>query len=272
MNWDELKKIKENKALYIAEKKSTMKQADPVMGEVFHVDTKGEAHKAMPDGEEEQGFITARVVINTTNLMDSHDDVHIPGLWNKTLKDRTLTYHLQEHQMKFDHVISDDVKASVKMISWKDLGYPYEGKTQALIFDSRIEKDRNELMYKQYLKGWVRNHSVGMQYVTLFMCVNSKDGYWAEEKANWDKYIEYVANADYAKEKGYFWAVTEAKMIEGSAVPIGSNQATPTISVKGPSEDTPDEEDKPDSRKSTIDPIELKNLLNQNLQKLWTKN
>ena len=32
-----------------------------------------------------------------------------------------------------------------------------------------------------------------------------------------------------AIEKGYFWAVLEAKLIEGSAVVIGSNPVTPTL-------------------------------------------
>ena len=32
----------------------------------------------------------------------------------------------------------------------------------------------------------------------------------------------------------YFFAVTEAKAIEGSAVPMGSNFVTPTQSVKAP--------------------------------------
>ena len=55
----------------------------------------------------------------------------------------------------------------------------------------------------------------------------------AKEKAIWDKYINQVINRDASEEQGYFWAVTEAKVIEGSAVVMGSNYATPTISVTG---------------------------------------
>jgi hypothetical protein len=40
-----------------------------------------------------------------------------------------------------------------------------------------------------------------------------------------------IANKSAADEKGYFWAVTEAKLIEISAVVIGSNRITPTQSV-----------------------------------------
>jgi hypothetical protein len=80
-----------------------------------------------------------------------------------------------------------------------------------------------------------------MRYVQLFLCVNSEVKYYIEERENWESYIGEVINADEAEESGFFWAVTEAKVIEGSAVPIGSNWATPTQSVKEisePSEDT----------------------------------
>lgn len=262
-NWDEIGKIKENKALIITEKKAVMKMADPCSADIYHVNTKGEAVKADTEETTDLSKITAKIVINTTNIIDSHCDCHIPGLWNKTIKENKSPYHLQEHQLKFDKVISDQVTATVKMMDWVALGQPFEGKTQALIFDSVIEKERNEFMFKQYLKGWVRNHSVGMRYVNLFLCINSEERYYQEEKDYWDKYYPQVVNKDVADELGYFWAVTEAKMVEGSAVPIGSNYATPTISVKTePSQDT-----QPDSRKSTITKEDFIQLLKTNLNK-----
>lgn len=225
--------LKANKSLLISKKKSVMKKADSVLYSPFASTKDGLAIKAMDVLETvdlEQIKVTA--VINTTNILDSHSDVHIVGLWNKTLKEQRNLYLLQEHEMCFDKIITDDLKASVKMLSWKSLGFPeFEGSTQALIFDANIESDRNEDMFKNYLKGYVKNHSVGMQYVNLFLCINSTNNGYSEEKANWDKYIVSVVNSDKAIEQGYFWAVTEAKLIEGSAVPIGSNYATPTLSV-----------------------------------------
>ena len=256
--------VKDNRDILIAEKKSATKTGDTV---VFGAEverrldaTKGE------NGLSETANLKVKAVINTTNLFDSHYDVHIPGLWNKTLKDRRKTYHLQEHKMKFDHIITDKVTPSVRMMKWSDLGCGFDGQTQALIFDSEIEKSRNEYMYDQYMKGYVDNHSVGMQYVTLFMCINSEDRYYHEEKENWDKYYPQVANKKDVDEVGFFWAVTEAKLIEGSAVPIGSNYATPTLSVKEPSEDTLD------SRKSTINIEDFKQEFTNKLKQLWTKN
>jgi hypothetical protein len=136
--------------------------------------------------------------------------------------------HLQEHELKFDHIISDggDLTAAVKDYSWKELGYKYEGTTQALTFDSAIKRSRNPKMFEQYSNGWVKSHSVGMQYVKIALCVNNKE--YKEEYNNWQKYISQVANQQAAKDLGYFYAITEAKVIEGSAVPIGSNPITPT--------------------------------------------
>jgi hypothetical protein len=98
-------------------------------------------------------------------------------------------------------------------------------------------------MLNQYANGWVKNHSVGMRYVKLDLAINSEAEWNKEEKAVWDKYYSLIANKDVADEKGYFWAVTEAKIIEGSAVVMGSNSATPTLNNKQePSDDTLDNE------------------------------
>jgi hypothetical protein len=230
---DIFKHLKDNKDALIAEKKFKIKQSDSISYNVPLSNTKGEVVKSgLTDSSADIETIKAVVVINTTNILDSHGDVHMPGIWNKSLKELKKVYLLQEHQMKFDKIITDKVKASVKSIAWSELGFPeFKGSTQALIFDTEIDSDRNEYMFEQYLKGYVTNHSIGMQYVNLFLCINSDEKYYREEKENWDKYITEVVNADKAKEQGYFWAVTEAKIIEGSAVPIGSNYATPTISV-----------------------------------------
>lgn len=230
---DIFKHLKDNKDALIAEKKFKIKQADSVSYNVPLATQKGEAIKSgLTDSNADIETIKATVVINTTNILDSHGDVHIPGIWNKSLKELKRVYLLQEHQMKFDKIITDKVKASVKNLSWAELGFPeFKGSTQALIFETEIDSDRNEYMFEQYLKGYVNNHSIGMGYVNLFLCINSDEKYYREEKDNWDKYIGEVVNQDKAIEQGYFWAVTEAKIIEGSAVPIGSNYATPTISV-----------------------------------------
>mgnify|MGYP000231563424 FL=1 len=233
---DLFKHLKANKAAILHSKKSQLKRGDNYSCLLPTLDKSGIEQKDMGVSEDSlpTGKIRVKAVINTSNIMDSHCDVHIGNIWKKSLQELKYIVHLESHEQEFDAVISDtpNVTASVKNLSWASLGYPYEGNTQALVFDSIIEESRNEYMYNQYRSGYVKNHSVGMQYVTLYMCINSDDKWYAEEKANWDKYYPSIVNKEMADAKGYFWAVTEAKLIEGSAVVLGSNPVTPTQSVE----------------------------------------
>lgn len=233
----------ENKESIIAQKKAQMKKSDCVSFEPTIVREKDEANKSNePIEHENLNELKVVVIINTTNLMDGHGDVHIPGLWKKSLKENKMIMHLQEHEMEFEKIISDGnkLKAYTKEFTWKELGINLDGNTEALIFESTIERKRNEFMLKQYANGYVKNHSVGMQYVQVVFCVND-DNYGAEYEA-WQKYYPLVANKQDAEDQGYFWAVKEAKVREGSAVPLGSNWITPTLENNRmePSKDTPE--------------------------------
>ena len=186
----------------------------------------------------EPGLIKARLIINTTNIMDSHKDVHIPGLWNKSIKENKRIKHKQEHGKKFKVTIADgdDLKDFVKTYNWRDLGYDVDGKTEALVFDSNIREKRNAEMYNEYKEGNVDNHSVGMQYGKMLLAMNSEKESQAQYKINWDKYRPVVVNTAEVDKTGYFWPILEAKAREGSAVPDGSNPITPTLSRKEHSE------------------------------------
>lgn len=227
--------IVDNKDKLTAQKKAVMKQADcPVIIKptIIH-DSKTAARKAAGETIEasEINSLNVEVVINTTNFMDSHDDVHLPGIWNRSLQNNKMIMHIQEHMMEFSKVIADgdQLKAYTKTFTWKELGYDYEGTTEALIFESEILRKRNGYMMLQYANEWVHNHSVGMYYVKLDIAINDED--YPNEYEAWKKYYPEIANKETVDEKGYFWYVLEAKLIEGSSVPIGSNTATPTIST-----------------------------------------
>lgn len=241
---DLFKALKENKPSLISLKKSIEKRADSI-NYVNSINSDLTANKEENGTQTEVEKLQVKVIINTTNFIDSHNDLHINGIWNKSVSDNANKgfLHLQEHDRDFDKVISDNAKGYVESITWKSIGLPYSGKTEALIFDSIIEKKRNEFMFKQYSNGWVKNHSVGMRYVKIDLAINSESEWDKDEKELWDKYYPVVANKEVADERGYFWVVSEAKIIEGSAVVMGSNSATPTISVENKSEaveDTPE--------------------------------
>lgn len=220
-----------NKESLIAQKCSAVKFADGFGADVKLVSERSFVGKSIANDNENE--IKVKAIINTTNILDSHGDVHIKGIWNKSIKENKRILHIQEHKSnEFSKIISsgDDLSVSVKEYTWKELGYEADGTTQALVFDSTVKRERNKYMFDQYKSGYVDNHSVGMRYVKMSMAINSED--YPEEKEIWDKHIGEIVNRDEAERKNYFWAIYEAKAIEGSAVPNGSNPVTPTLSNK----------------------------------------
>ena len=216
--------LRENKELLLTEKKLSLKH-----GDCFSLvqSSINQTSKAQDNKSDE---LTVKIVINSIGVMDSHDDVHVAGIWNKTVQERKNMLHLQEHKMTFENIISDNVKATVEQVSWKQLGVNAVGTTEVLMFESKISKKRNPFMFEQYKNGYVKNHSVGMQYVKIDLAVNDSED--KEGFALWEKYLPTIINKEIAEEKGYFFVVFEAKAIEGSAVPLGSNTITPTLEVK----------------------------------------
>lgn len=172
-------------------------------------------------------------VINTTNLMDSHGDVHFPNIWNKSLKDKAKKiFYVLEHKLSIDSVIAfpNDVRAFVKTLSWIDLGFDFEGETQALIYE--IPKDKIKIpRIKELLEEKTAfENSVRMRYITMNLAVNSKSPDLAKNKALWDERIDKVTNKKMAEDAGYFWAIDEASIEkEGSLCLFGSNSATPIL-------------------------------------------
>ncbi len=241
----------------VATKKMAMKYADAVSFGGALISKEGQVSKEAKPATVEAGIIKNSTVINTCFWYDSHGDVHIPGLWKKSLKDNSKRSEnaillLQEHQMKFDKIIADgsSVVPYTATMSWAQLGVDFKGDTEVLIFDNTIHKDRNEFMFGQYEKGWVKNHSVGMRYVDIELAINTGEKDMKAYKDRWDMYIDSIANKDEVEEEGIFWAITQAGVVEGSAVPRGSNVITPTLdtSDKGthfqPVETTGDEPQK----------------------------
>lgn len=220
-----------NKGSIIAQKKAIFKRADGI-GLSSIVPMQKTANKAFKTTDTEDE-LQRTLIINTTKVLDSYDDVHFDGLWRKSLQENSDLMHLQEHEMRFANIIADgpELKAYTKTFSFVELGYAYEGKTQALVFESKIRKDRNAYMFEQYSKGRVKNHSVGMRYVKVLLAVN--DSRYTEEKDAWDKYFpKILVGKEQAEAQGFFFAVLEAKAIEGSAVPKGANPLTPTHEIK----------------------------------------
>ena len=175
------------------------------------------------------GYIYA--VINTTNYLDSHQDVHFPSLWNKSIKDNAgKLYYVADHEIKLNTVIAwpEDVNAMVKTVPWAFVGKSYEGNTEALIYEIDKTKIVNKTAAQIIAEKRPVQNSVRMMYVKIKLAMNSDNPLDAEAKTYFDTRINEIANKQDALDLGYFFGVEEAKIIkEGSMVINGSNDATP---------------------------------------------
>lgn len=208
--------------------------------------------------------IQVKVVMNSTNWLDSHLDVHIPGIWKKTLEQNANKgfYLLQEHNASFDKVIShqSDVKVYTEFKNWTELGVNASGQSECLIFEATIKKSVNPFMFEQYKNQYVKNHSVGMMYVHIGLAIYDEND--EKEMEYWNKYRPQVINGERADELGFFWVVTEAKLREGSAVLFGSNEITPTLETTETKEEQPSNHEKPSDDISSDPPQEKKRSQN----------
>ena len=236
-----------NKEDLVYSKKSILKQATAIHVVPIMSGKTDAEYSSKNELNEEDGVLKRRLIINTTNVMDSHKDVHYDGLWKKSLGENTRIKLYHAHRQTFKDVIADkgDLEVSSNMVSWKSLGFDFEGKTDALTFDATIRRSRNPDMFKEYLQGNVDEHSVGMRYVKINLAINSTDQDFIKEKKEWDDNIAKIVNREEVEKGGYFWGILEAKAIEGSAVPAASNPFTPT--------QVPKQEEKRVAEKSAVE-------------------
>lgn len=172
-------------------------------------------------------------VVNTTNFYDSHQDVHFPGIWNKSAREQNGRIHyVFDHDLKVSSVIGwpSDVNILVKSIPWSYLGYNYPGNTEALIYEIEEAKIENQAALDVFKKRKPVQNSIRMQYETIRLGINSNEKEYAENNQYYHSRIGEIVNRDAVEEYGFFFGVETAKIIkEGSMVLFGSNSATPII-------------------------------------------
>lgn len=219
--------LKLNAEKIIGLKKASIKESDPI-GYVV----KGDTTKA--DGNTEVGIgSTIYAVINTTNWLDSHGDVHLNGIWDNSIKDqKNKLYYIINHDLEIGSVIAypKDVEAYVEPLQWGQLGLNYSGDTQALMFKVLLTESANKDALNAIIGQHAIQNSVRMGYVSMTLCIDDPSDDFKQEYANFYKYLPIIANKETAIEQGYFWAISEAKIVkEGSAVLFGSNESTPIL-------------------------------------------
>lgn len=221
--------LKENKTRIIGLKKAAIKESDPIGFEIKITKADGEAEKT--DNPEIKDGDTIYPIINTTNILDSHGDVHLDGIWNNSVKDQQGKIHYAvNHELKIGTIVSfpDEVTMSVQTMSWADLKQPFLGNTQALVFAAKVTDASNKDAKKMIKARKPVQNSVRMQYVDMELCMDSNSKGMEQERLNFYTHLPKIANKDQALSEGYFWAIKEAKIVkEGSMVLAGSNPATP---------------------------------------------
>lgn len=224
-----IKDLIENKAKYIALKKAEIKLVKGGISGIISM--KINANKAATNQVDESFEIKRTVIGNTYMWMDGHEDVHAKAVFSKSIKEKgTDIFHLHDHEYKIVAQVGDPQKVYEGPIKWKDLGVDKSGETEALFMDSNIRKDYNERMFNDYKAGKIQQHSVGMNYVKIALAVDDED--YDEENKLFKSLIDQIGNKQAVIDKGYFWYIKEAKLIEISAVLRGSNELTGTLEPK----------------------------------------
>lgn len=250
-----IKNLVENKVEKIELKKAQIKHCkgglSGCVNEAAHV-----YNKSVFKNDENK--LSRTIIGNTYLWLDSHDDVHAKGCFAKSIKERQdKIFHLHDHEFKITSKVGVPQRIYEDTVKWKAFGLNKNGSTQALFMDSDIYKDYNSQVFNEYKDGHINQHSVGMQYVKIDLAVADED--YENEHKIWLDNIDSIGNKEKAEEKGYFWLVREAKLIEISAVLLGSNELTPTLGEKiEPSNDT----QKTEAEKSLQEANKFYNALN----------
>lgn len=220
-----LREIIDNKDLLIKEKKSQIfKSCEKGQG-IGVKSLKIDAIKGVPLDSNYY-----YIAVNTTNVLDSHGDLHVKGLWNKSIKDQQgKNYLVTDHKMELSNVVAkkENIEMFTTDISYSSIGKSYEGNTQALIYKVAKSDIINPLAKEWLESGSDIEASVRMQYVNIELAANSNERGDEAEKALFDEYINQIANKSDFDEITHFWVVKEAKNLgESSLVLAGSNGAT----------------------------------------------
>lgn len=181
------------------------------------------------------------IAVNSTRILDSHKDLHLDSIWNKTVEEQQKkNYLVDTHVLSIGTTIvrKEHIEMFTAKIPFSLIGKNYAGDTEALIY--KFAKDK---VIHQGAKEWLESgdaiqSSVKMRYTDISLAMKSDEKEDKEERDTYDKYFPLIANKEeFNEEILYFWGVKQAQnMYESSLVLFGSNNATGTVSSYQPKE------------------------------------
>lgn len=231
--------LRKNATKIIAEKKAFPVMSDnydfgyTIKDDVVPGNTAQKAAGSPQGPELKDGELAVDIFANVSGWADSYTDVMIKDNWNKSINDvgasgEKIMYHLKNHNYSTDSIIAKDASLYSKMVDLSRFNIKTDiKKAQALMMSSTVVAEYDKKCFLLYRDGQVKQHSIGLQYIKLYLCLDSEEPKDAQYKENWDKYYPQVINKDRIDSKGYFWAVVEAKILEVSVVLYGANELTP---------------------------------------------
>ncbi len=185
------------------------------------------------------------IAVNSTRILDSHKDLHIDGIWNKTIKEQQgKNYLVDTHIMSLNTTIArkENVEIMTAIVPFSLIGKSYSGETEVLIYKVAKDKIINPIAKEWLESGDAIEGSVKMRYTDIDLAMNSKAIEDEKELKNYNDYKDIIANKDdFEEEIYYFWVVKQAQNLhESSLVLMGSNEATGLLENKNiePSTDT----------------------------------
>lgn len=248
-------RLRENKSLIIDAKKSTIYKSidknQAVSMKSVDLIKFTEESKAFKVDDNYYYF-----AVNSTNILDSHCDLHVNGIWNKSVKEiQGKNYLVEDHELEVSKVIvrKEHIEIFTAKVPFSMIGKDYAGNTEVLIYKVPKNQVKNPVLKDWLDSGDAIEASVRMQYVTVLLAMDSNNPEDETEKKNYDDYIGLIANKDEFEYIPYFFVIKEAKNVkESSLVPFGSNSSTGVIQNKIEAvEDTSKQEPSNDTQTKT---------------------
>lgn len=185
-----------------------------------------------------EGEIEVNAIANLSGWCDSYMDVMIKDSWKKTIDDGSISYHLKNHRYTTDDIVGKDAVWYSKVFNLDYFGIQSDvSKAQALMMRSIVSKEYDKKTYLLYRDNQIKQHSIGLRYIIIKLCLDSDLEEDKAYKDNWDKYYSQVINKELVDKHGFFWAVVEAKILENSCVLFGANEHTGTYSTTSKEEE-----------------------------------
>jgi hypothetical protein len=187
--------------------------------------------------------IEVNAIANLSGWCDSYMDVMIKDNWNKTIADKAIVYHLKNHDYETDSIVGKNPELYTKNFDLSYFGITSDvQKAQALMMRSVVPKEYDSKTYYLYRDNQIKQHSIGLRYVQIVLCLDSALDEDKEYKKAWDKYYPNVINKETVDIYGYFFAIIESQILENSAVLFGANKNTGVYSTSSKDDIQADDE------------------------------